>query len=150
MVTCERCGAELAVADGLCAPCTAEGHELDVRIVESDRPRYEGSGARLETKLTDTHRKASRMKTVEYTWENATIGMGIGDNPSAHGWKIVFAVAYDGHFEIQAQVVSIWHHGKPVEVTPNHQTYWSARFKRDGSLEALREDFDRLAEVLGA
>lgn len=48
---CERCGAELAVVEGLCCPCAADALELDVRVVESERPRYGGTGARLETKL---------------------------------------------------------------------------------------------------
>ncbi len=51
---CDRCGAELAVVDGLCCLCTAEALALDVRVVESERPRYEGTGARLTTKLSNT------------------------------------------------------------------------------------------------
>ncbi len=53
MNCCERCGDELAVLEGLCGPCAAESLDLDARVVESERPRYEGTGARLETKLTD-------------------------------------------------------------------------------------------------
>lgn len=55
---CDQCDAELAVVDGLCAVCAAEALALDVRVVESERTRYEGSGARLETKLSNQEEAA--------------------------------------------------------------------------------------------
>ena len=76
------------------------------------------------------------MSTLEYTWDDATIGMGLGENDVARGWTIVFALD-DAVSPVEVTVVSLRHHGEPVEVRANHQTYWAARFAREKRAEEV-------------
>lgn len=51
---CYKCGDEVEALEGLCTVCHAEELEPGAEVVESGRPRYEGSGARLDTKFSTT------------------------------------------------------------------------------------------------
>ena len=48
---CYHCGDEVEALEGLCSVCHAEELEPGAEVVESSRPRYEGTGARLDTKF---------------------------------------------------------------------------------------------------
>ena len=113
------------------------------------------------------------MNTLEYTWEDATItGLGLGSPEQALGWTVVLGVEYTltpynaavvcgppdnwapangGEVEFgDATVVNLWHHGEPVEVTKNHQLYWSSRFERDVAYtDSFRDELYEHAEAEG-
>ena len=61
---CSCCDSDYADVDGLCSVCHAEQtfDVSDAEIVESDRARYESTGARLEKK---THDRAVKKKNKQ-------------------------------------------------------------------------------------